>query len=56
LNDLASQSAAAARVSKWRGRMIAHLAPRGDAFVKNGKLVPRPQDMPASPNFPDRKQ
>jgi arylsulfatase len=53
LDDLSAQSAAATRVSNWRGRMVAHLAPRGDAFVKNGKLVPRPQDMPASPNFPE---
>jgi arylsulfatase len=52
LHDLASQPEAAQRVSEWRGRMVAHLAPRGEAFVKNGKLVPRPQDMPASPNFP----
>ncbi|HTM49723.1 MAG TPA: arylsulfatase [Bryobacteraceae bacterium] len=55
LNDLASLPSASARLSEWRNRMIAHLAPRGDAFVRGGRLVPRPQDMPSSPNFPDRK-
>ncbi|HZQ54492.1 MAG TPA: arylsulfatase [Bryobacteraceae bacterium] len=52
LNDLASEPSAAPRVSEWRNRMIAHLAPRGDAYVKNGRLIPRPQNIPTSPNFP----
>jgi arylsulfatase len=55
LNDLASEPVAAARFSEWRNRMIAHLAPRGDAYVKNGRLIPRPQNMPTSPNFPGNK-
>jgi len=55
LNDLAPEPSAAGRVAEWRNRMIAHLSPRGDAWVKNGRLVPRPQDMPTSPNFPDRR-
>jgi arylsulfatase len=54
LNDLASDPESAARVAGWRNRMIAHLSPRGEAWVKNGGLVPRPQNMPTSPNFPDR--
>jgi arylsulfatase len=52
LNDLASATAASARVANWRGRMIEHLAPRGEAWVRNGRLIPRPQNMPISPNFP----
>jgi choline-sulfatase len=55
LNDLASDPGASTRVSEWRSRMIAHLAPRGEQYVKNGRLVPRPQNMPTSPNFPDKR-
>ena len=55
LNDLASQSAFGPRLSKGRSRIVAQLAPLGDAFVKNGKLIPRPQDTPVSPNFPEWK-
>jgi arylsulfatase A-like enzyme len=55
LNDLASVSSASPRVAEWRNRMIAHLEPRGEAYVKNGRLIPRPQNMPTSPNFPDRR-
>ncbi len=55
LNDLASDAAASARVTEWRQRMIAFLAPRGEQWVKNGRLVPRPQNMPTSPNFPDKR-
>src|ERR1051326_1164968 len=52
LSDLASDAAASRRVADWRERMLAHLAPRGEAYVKNGRLIPRPQNMPTSPNFP----
>ncbi len=55
VNDLASESSAERRVAAWRNRMIAHLEPRGEAYVKNGKLIPRPQNMPTSPNFPDKR-
>ena len=54
LNDLATKQAAVSRLSEWRNRMIAHLAPRGEAYVKNGSLVPRPQSMPTSPKFPNK--
>jgi arylsulfatase len=56
LNDLSGEGAAAGRMSEWRNRMIAHLEPRGEAYVKNGRLVPRPQNMPTSPNFPDKSR
>jgi arylsulfatase A-like enzyme len=52
LNDLAADPAAAARLRLWRERMVAHLAPRGEAYVKGGKLVPRPDEPSTSPNFP----
>ena len=52
LNDLTSDAAASARVATWRNRLIEHLEPRGEEWVKNGRLVPRPQNMPTSPHFP----
>lgn len=52
LNDLAGDPAAAGRLRTWRSRMTEHLAPRGPEYVKNGKLIPRPQDIVTSPNFP----
>lgn len=55
LNDLASDTSASPRVTEWRRRMIEHLSPRGDAYVKNGRLIPRPQNMPTSPNFPGNR-
>jgi hypothetical protein len=36
----------------WRGRMVEHLAVRGDHWVKNGKLAIRQDPIPRSPNFP----
>jgi hypothetical protein len=32
--------------------MIAHLAPRGDHWVRGGNLVARANDPAYSPNFP----
>jgi arylsulfatase A-like enzyme len=39
LRDLAAEPAAAKRVREWRQKMVAHLAPRGDAWVRDGDLV-----------------
>ena len=36
----------------WRGRMVKHLEERGETWVKNGKLVLRPEPILFSPNFP----
>jgi hypothetical protein len=36
----------------WRARLVAHLEERGPAWVKDGKLVPRPEGLLHSPNFP----
>ncbi len=52
LHDLAGDPAATDRVRRWRRRLIAHLEPRGDAYVRGGKLVPRPDEPATSPNFP----
>ena len=41
-----------ARLRLWRARMIEHLQPRGEKFVKGGTLVPRPESLLYSPNHP----
>ncbi|MBN9659748.1 MAG: arylsulfatase [Acidobacteria bacterium] len=46
------ESADAETLRLWRGRMIAHLEPRGNKWVQGGKLVPRPASMLYSPNYP----
>lgn len=52
LRDLAAEPGAADRLRLWRERMVEHLAPRGETYVRSGRLVPRPQQGPTSPNFP----
>jgi len=52
LRDLSSDPAAAPALRQWRARMIEHLAPRGDHWVKGGRLVAREKDPDRSPNFP----
>ncbi|NWF84761.1 MAG: arylsulfatase, partial [Bryobacteraceae bacterium] len=41
-----------ARLRPWRERLIAHLAPRGDFYVRNGALATRPEGRKHSPNYP----
>ncbi|MGH9468992.1 MAG: arylsulfatase [Terriglobia bacterium] len=52
LHDLASDSGHESQLRLWRRRMVAHLAERGDAWVKNGKLVVGRPRIPISPNYP----
>jgi hypothetical protein len=52
LHDLAAEPGAEAALREWRQRLTAHLAPRGDHWVKGGRLVPRADDPAYSPNFP----
>ena len=52
LTDLSGDSGSGAELQKWRDRMIAHLAPRGDAWVKNGRLAIRATSQLYSPNYP----
>ncbi|MDE3199091.1 MAG: arylsulfatase [Acidobacteriota bacterium] len=52
LTDLAGDARHAAPLREWRGRMVAHLAERGDEFVKNGRLALRSKGRMTSPNFP----
>lgn len=50
--DLAADPAHADALALWRERLIVHLAPRGESWVRDGRLVPRPQSILYSPNFP----
>ena len=36
----------------WRSRLTEHLAPRGEEWVRNGRLVPRPGSRLYSPCYP----
>jgi arylsulfatase A-like enzyme len=52
LRDLAGDPVAEPVLRQWRSRMIEHLAPRGDHWVKSGRLIPRERDPDHSPNYP----
>jgi arylsulfatase A-like enzyme len=52
LKDLAGDPAWQDTLRQWRQRLIEHLAERGERFVKNGRLVLRPESYLYSPNYP----
>ncbi|HEO71397.1 MAG TPA: arylsulfatase [Candidatus Hydrogenedentes bacterium] len=52
LHDLAGDAAYTKTLQQWRGRLVAHFEERGEPFLKNGQLVPRPERMLYSPNYP----
>jgi arylsulfatase A-like enzyme len=52
LEDLAAAAAHEAKLRLWRNRMTGHLSERGEPFVKNGKLAPRPEPFLYSPHYP----
>ena len=52
MNDLSAQPSQEAELRRWRERMVAHLAERGEEWVKSGRLVPRPKSILHSPNYP----
>lgn len=52
LKDLAGDTEYADQLKMWRARLAAHLEERGPEWVKDGKLVPRPEGMLRSPHFP----
>jgi hypothetical protein len=37
---------------EWRQRLVTHFAERGEPFLKNGRLQPRPDRLLYSPHFP----
>jgi arylsulfatase len=52
LRDLGRNPDYQGTVRRWRGRLMDHLSERGEEFVRNGRLVARPQGMMVSPHFP----
>lgn len=52
LNDLAGRAEYSQELRLWRSRLVAHLQERGPAWVRGGNLIPRPEGMLLSPNFP----
>ena len=50
--DLAGDPAHAALLRQWRRRLVEHFAERGEPFLKNGDLQPRPQRQLYSPQYP----
>ena len=50
--DLAQDPSHGEKLSLWRSRLIAHLEPRGEAWVKDGRLALRPDSIVHSPNYP----
>ncbi len=56
LHNLAREPKNRNKVHEWRDRMIEHLAERGEPFIVNGNLAPRPERMLYSPNYPKMQQ
>jgi len=52
LTDLSADPKHAAELKTWRQRMIEHLSERGPAWVRDGDLIPRPDKILYSPNYP----
>ncbi len=50
--DLAGDTARAGDLERMRAGLVRILEPRGDKFVKDGRLVPRPESILYSPNYP----
>jgi len=51
--DLSADSDSAGTLALWRSRLVEHLAIRGENWVRDGRLIPRPQGTLYSPNYPD---
>lgn len=54
LHDLASDPCFGAELALWRGRMVDHLAVRGEEWVRDGRIVVRTETMLYGPNYPKR--
>ena len=52
LHDLAGLPEYQNELRMWRGRLVEHLEERGNLWVRDGKLITRPDGMMLSPNFP----
>ena len=52
MTDLAGNPAHASTLGLWRGRLVEHLAERGERYVKDGTLIARPKGVLTAPHFP----
>lgn len=52
LNDQSGSAAYTDTLRRWRGRLVEHLAPRGESWVKGGQLMARPKSMLYGENYP----
>ena len=55
LHECSSDPDYSGRLAAMRQAMVEHLAERGDAFVKDGKLQVREETMLYSPHYPQKK-
>jgi arylsulfatase A-like enzyme len=53
IRDLAGEAKYREVLKAWRHQLVEHLAERGEEFVREGKLVRRPERMLYSPLYPD---
>jgi arylsulfatase len=53
-HDFSKDPTRRTRMREWRDRLVKHLKVRGEHFVRNGDLVPRPKGMLYSPNYPGK--
>lgn len=54
LTDCSAKAEYAKQLKELRGEMVKHLSERGEAFVKDGKLMTLEKTMLYSPNFPQK--
>ncbi|MEG0455342.1 MAG: arylsulfatase, partial [Bacteroides sp.] len=54
LKNLSASKKHQKKLVELRAEMVKHLSERGEAFVKDGKLVVRKTTMLYSPHFPDK--
>ena len=52
LHECSADAEYAETLVLWRQRMVDHLSERGEQWVKDGKLVRRPEPMLYGPNYP----
>jgi choline-sulfatase len=52
MDDLAPLAAHEPQLRLWRSRLVEHLAGRGEAWVKGGRLVARPHSILHAPGYP----
>ncbi|UCC22460.1 MAG: arylsulfatase [Planctomycetota bacterium] len=53
MRDLAGEGRCREVLKAWRNQMVEHFAERGEEFVREGRLLRRPERMLYSPFYPD---